>query len=90
LHCLDLHLIHEFWLAHFPTTVISLDLKVGSCICLALKLGLSSPSMSRKESFEVDVSTCGGNLILGEASLPTALLCLDLGGGSQDGNTQLA
>ncbi len=70
--------------------MISLDLKVGSCICLALKLGLSSPSMSREESFEVDVSTCGGNLILGEASLPTALLCLDLSGGSQDGNTQLA
>jgi hypothetical protein len=71
-------------------TVISFDLKVGSCIGLALKLGLSSPSMYRKESFEVDVSTCGGNLILGEASLPTALLFLDLGGGSQDGNTQLA
>jgi hypothetical protein len=71
-------------------TVISLDLKVGSCICFALKLGLSSRSMSRKESFEVDVSTCGGNLILGETSFPTALLCFDLGGGSQDGNTQLA
>jgi hypothetical protein len=72
-------------------TVISLDLKVGSCICLPLKLGLSVlPSMSSKESFEVDVSTYGGNLILGEASLPTALLCLDLGGGSRDGNTQLA